>query len=103
MPYNAWTNTDLQQGRLTRIFGDSMFARVVIKPDPNGFVNWKSLRREIFKRLNALGWERFIIKSVKVSDSGNTLILNLEASQLKDETEAWAMYLGDVITLPPEY
>lgn len=91
----------LRPARLIRIvLGERYGEATVSFTSGGGNVNMHNLKREIYNHLEAAGWERFKITTVRATETG--MIVNLKREKLKHEAEAWSMFLGGVITNPPE-
>lgn len=94
-------NLPLDQGVLLRLHFGASQGQAVLRPDDNGLWNHRNLRKAIYDHLPKVeAWGRFKIVSVEI-ESYTKVILTFIAEEVGPLAEAWAMFLGDVITDPP--
>lgn len=91
----------LRPGRLIRLVLNERHGEATVSFSSGGnTVNINNLRREIYQHLEAAGWERFRTTTIRATETG--LVVGVMRAQLKHEAEAWASFLGGVLSLPPE-
>lgn len=96
-------NKPLSTGHFVRLFLGKTTGHAVVKANnDSGLFSMKDLRREIYRHLEAAGWERFEVTNIEVGNLGGVAHVFLERTYLKPEAEAWTSFLGGVLSLPPE-
>ena len=101
MGYETNLSKYLRPGRLIRLVLNERHGEATVSFSSGGAtVNMHTLKREIYQHLEAAGWERFKFTTVRATETG--LVFYLKREKLAPEAEAWASFLGGVLSLPPE-
>lgn len=99
--YSIEPNKYLRPARLIRLSLGELYGEAIVSfTSGTNTVNIHNLRREIYRHLEAVGWERFRISTLRATETGVVVYLNRQ--RLKPEAEAWTSFLGGVLSLPPE-